>query len=246
MYNDFFSKYENICVIGLGGIGSHLVDTLSRFLASVKTNSRVNFILCDGDDYSESNLSRQNFEAELVGENKAKSQRLVLESYYGKLIKYISEERYFNLENSEEVIPENTVVFSGVDNHATRKLIQERCALMKNVILISGGNDLTDGNVQYFEMLEGVQMGRRIDDEAYHPEIFTPKDKSPDDMSCEELEALGSEPQIVFTNERAASIMNCTFFARLEEKIDYQENHFDILTGNSKSYKRLLERKETQ
>ena len=107
MYNDFFSKYENVCVIGLGGIGSHLVDTLSRFLASVKTNNRINFILCDGDSYSESNLSRQNFDEQLVGENKANSQKLILDSIYGDFINFVSEDRYFSLDNCEEIIPEN-------------------------------------------------------------------------------------------------------------------------------------------
>ena len=53
----------------------------------------------------------------------------------------------------------------------------------------------------------------------YHPEIENPLDKSPDEMSCEELSH--AEPQLYFTNFMVAGHM-CSAFYNIIERNNYK------------------------
>jgi hypothetical protein len=66
---------------------------------------------------------------------------------------------------------------------------------------------------------------------CYHPEIQNPQDKSPDEMSCEELSK--SEPQLLFTNLTVATIMTWTLhnYCKVNyEQKELSEVYFDINT----------------
>jgi molybdopterin/thiamine biosynthesis adenylyltransferase len=62
-------------------------------------------------------------------------------------IHFRSKGEYLTDDNIIMAIREDDVVFMGVDNHATRKFVSDRCEELNNVVLISGGNDYKDGNV---------------------------------------------------------------------------------------------------
>ena len=57
---------NKIILIGCGGTGSYLAPPLARFLKAFKFAGEL--ILADGDSYEPSNLDRQSFNLDLIGE----------------------------------------------------------------------------------------------------------------------------------------------------------------------------------
>ena len=139
---------------------------------------------------------------------------------------------FIDEDNISKIIKENSIVFACVDNHKTRRLISKFAETLNNIIVISGGNELTDGNVQIYIRKGGKDVTPSLTD--YHPEIENAVDKSPDEMSCEELS--NSKPQLYFTNFMVASYMVAAFYNVIEkENYNFSEVYFDLLTMNSSS-----------
>jgi molybdopterin/thiamine biosynthesis adenylyltransferase len=191
----------NIKVIGLGGVGSVLCDNLFRFVNYL--NGEFNVTLVDGKSYKERNKVRQSFSG--FG-NKARIKRMDLISKFDNL-NVETCTQYITRHNINEIIEEDDVIFLCVDNHNTRKLVSDYCTTLKKVVLISGGNEFVDGNVQMYIRENGKKLTPSLTD--YHSEIDNPVDRSPDQMSCEELAV--SEPQLLFSNITVALIM-CWYF----------------------------------
>jgi len=193
----------DIKIVGLGGIGSALSEFLGRFL-NHSSEFTGTITLIDGKEYSEKNSTRQFFSR--FG-NKAQSKSTELSAKFKKL-KVVDYSSYITSNNIHDVIKNGDMVFVCVDNHTTRKLVSEYADTLQDVIIISGGNDWIDGNVQIYSKKGGKKTHPSLLD--YHPEIEVPTDKSPDAMSCEELEK--SEPQLFFTNVTAALLMSWVFY----------------------------------
>lgn len=217
---------KRFIIAGLGGIGSVLSEKVSRFLNY--KDGLYNIILVDGDRIEPKNLERQDFQK--VGGNKAEVKKEELQEKFDKLI-FESFPRFINDQNISEIIEEKDIVLLCVDNHKTRKLVSDHCSNLKDVVLISGGNELTDGNVQIFVKKNGEKITPSLLD--YHKELQNPGDKSPEEMSCEELSK--SEPQLYFTNLMAASYMCCALYNVMNQKYDYSEVYFDITTMKADS-----------
>jgi molybdopterin/thiamine biosynthesis adenylyltransferase len=178
--------------------------------------------LIDGDSYELKNYERQCFSN--LG-NKADVKKKELEMGYE--LKFESINQFVTKENISNIIQEEDVIFLCVDNHATRKLVSEYSNTLKNIAIISGGNELMDGNVQIYIRKNGEEITPSLT--AYHPEIMNPTDKSPNEMSCEELSQV--TPQLFFTNLTVATLMCWAFFhaiVRKEEQLD-SEIYFDIM-----------------
>lgn len=231
-----FQDYPNgdchmqIKVIGLGGIGSCLVRILHKFLDHSDIED-IRVTLFDGDNYEEKNRSRQHFrhcgnKAEVTYDDLMNEAKMV---YYSGISEYVT------IENAYEHINEGDIIFLCVDNHATRNLVSHRCEELENVALISGGNELTDGNIQVFIRREGKNITLPLAND-FHPEITHPEDRNPDEMSCEELS--DSSPQIIFMNNMVAAVMLNAFYAHLQGKIEYDEVYIDIVTNNCRQIKR--------
>lgn len=220
-------------VIGLGGIGSILTDKVSRFLNfSTSEDQSVKIVLIDGDEYEEKNMERQDFTR--MG-NKAESKAMELQNKF-RNITFESVPHYIDPDNVARVIDEDDIVFVAVDNHKTRKVISDYVSKkLKNVVVISGGNELTDGNVQRYVRKGGVNITPRLTD--YHPEINNPVDKLPTEMSCEELSH--SEPQLYFTNLTVATYMCQMLHNTLNGKFDVSEVYFDMGTLQSDAKHRI-------
>ena len=218
-----------ITIIGLGGIGSILSNTISRYLDTNRALHPVMITLVDGDDYEFKNNERQEF---ISYGNKAIVKSVELQSKFQNII-FNSCPEFLSEENAPNIIKEESIVFVGVDNHTTRKLVSDYAKKLNDTVVISGGNDLTDGNVQIFIRKGGIDVTPSLTD--YHPEIKDPKDKSPSEMSCEEL-SLSSAPQLFFTNFMVAAHM-CSAFYNIIEKNNYKisEVYFDLLSMNSNS-----------
>lgn len=219
-------------IIGLGGIGSILSNTLSRFLSTNKTLDSIIINLVDGDNYEFKNNERQEF----IGYgNKAEAKKKELSRKFGNLT-YNEFPYFIDQNNIKDIIKEESIVFVGVDNHKTRKLISDFGKTLSNVIIISGGNELTDGNVQIFIRKNGSNITPSLTD--YHPEIENPTDKSPDEMSCEELSA--SQPQLYFTNFMVAGYMCSAFYnVVIMNNLKGSEVYFDLLSMNANSKVRV-------
>jgi molybdopterin/thiamine biosynthesis adenylyltransferase len=217
----------NIKIVGLGGIGSILSEKLSRFLNY--SSSSICFItLVDGDYYEHKNFERQSFVT--CGENKAIVKKGELEGIFNKLI-FECFPNFVNNNTIKDVIKEGDTVFLCVDNHKTRKLVSDYCSNLNDIVLISGGNELTDGNIQIFVKKGGEKITPSLTD--YHKELENPEDKSPEEMTCEEF--YKSEPQLYFTNLMVASYMCAAFYNTINQRYDFSEVYFDLVTMKADS-----------
>lgn len=215
-------------IIGLGGVGSALCEPICRFIHYMKDVGTREVTLVDGDSYEVKNQERQTFYE--MG-NKASVKCLELADAFPD-ISFEDIGHFVNGDNVHRIIYEGDIVFVCVDNHHTRKLISDYTKTLRNVLVISGGNEYEDGNVQIYLRKGGIDITPTLTD--YHPEIDSPEDRSPEDMSCEELAS--SDPQLLFTNLTAATIMCQAFYnvavREIEDPSRVAEIYFDITTMN--------------
>lgn len=230
MNDDFIQSGEprRVVIVGLGGIGSWVLQALVPFL-NFSLKKAWSLVLIDGDEYEEKNRTRQVF---FEFGSKALVQASWVQRSFGSLqvdaiAQYLSADGAGDTFPVKEAINAGDVVFSCVDNHKTRKVLQDHCSRLKNSFLISGGNEFLDGNVQFFIRENGEDMTPRID--KYHPEIAHPGDKAPFELSCEE--AAASSPQLIVTNMAAATLMLQVFYAFLEGGLDMgkPEVYFEVM-----------------
>jgi molybdopterin/thiamine biosynthesis adenylyltransferase len=214
----------NIKIIGLGGIGSSLSLFISRYINYSDFQSKQ-ITLIDGKRYEPRKAERQEFSN--VG-NKSEVKVSEFRRLFSN-VNYESIPTFVTENNISELIEDGDIVFLGVDNHKTRKIVSDYCSKLNNVTLISGGNELTDGNVQLYVRERGVDITPSLT--QYHPEIQSPKDKLPSELSCEEL--LHSEPQIYFTNLSVAAYMCMMFYNVVNKNYGKSEVYFDVLTMSS-------------
>ncbi|MFA6529206.1 MAG: ThiF family adenylyltransferase, partial [Candidatus Gracilibacteria bacterium] len=207
----------------------NLMSPLCRHLNALATKDKAQVVVIDGDHYQAENADRQEF---LDVGNKAEVSAERMNRDFPDLSiepkpHYLTEENIFFMINSGDV------VLLGVDNHATRKLVSNHCSTLDEIVLISGGNELTDGNVQVYVRSKGKDITPPLT--HLHPEIVDPKDRNPADMSCEEL-AKSGVPQLIFTNLTVAVLMLSAFwmvskFLTGQGKLVYSEQYFDLATG---------------
>jgi len=218
---------ERVVIVGLGGIGSNLVEPLCRTLAyanNINTPKRV--ILIDGKAYKERNRERQRFSSLA---NKAETTCDWLRPLFHELT-IESKPHFVDSSNILALIREKDIVFLGCDNHATRKLFSDHMSMLDDCLLLSGGNELYDGNVQIYERRHGIDVTPPLI--FLHPEIETPKDRNPAELSCEQLSEAG-ELQILSVNFTVASLMlNAYVLWCKNDSLPYNEIYFDVKTGN--------------
>lgn len=225
----------SVKLIGLGGVGGIVARYGAMFLASLGRNVRL--VLIDGDAFEPSNAARMFFGA--YGNKAAVTRDELLPRFAESSLSLIAVEEFVTPENLGRLVREDDIVILAVDNHATRKLVNDRCAALQNVCLISGGNDGvgkddsgaarrgTYGNVQIFLRRDGADVSLGL--ARFHPEIAHPADKLPTDLSCTELVA--SVPQILFTNLTAATCILNTLWLHLCGALHYSELAFDVADG---------------
>jgi hypothetical protein len=212
-------KPKRIVLIGLGGIGSNLVQDVVETVAYTFGIHKTEIVFVDGDDYEAKNAQRQ-----IVGGLRNKAERTLVkwEDEYPTLkfsaVKaYVGQEQKF--EGGKMVLPVSKVlqdgdwVLCGVDNNTTRLIVSKQMQQFQNGVLIDGGNGLMDGSVQTYIRQNSKDMAPTI--EAGQPNLRNPNDKAPYQMSCEELEAAGVR-QIRPTNKTAAHIMYLVLWRLLE------------------------------
>lgn len=216
-------------LVGLGGIGAQVLRLLVPFVHSRSAQATV--VAADGDVFEHANRGRMLFDrpgpkAEVLCEE--------LADYYGEGVNLVPVCEYITADNVGDLIGEGEVVFCQPDNHATRRIIEQRCGTLDDVVLISGGNDGVEagstgtyGNVQIYLRRNGQDLTNTIS--RFHPEIANPSDHLPTEVGCGA--AAVSAPQLLFTNATVAAAMVCAFYALLSDALDYEELYFDTLLG---------------
>lgn len=224
---------RKIKVIGTGGIGTYLLEPLSRYLSYVDDYCEITAV--DGDTYEERNRERQRFTD--IG-NKAEETVRLLKASFPK-IHFRAKPEYITEDNIITTIREGDIVFLCVDNHATRKIVSERCAELDNVLLISGGNNYTDGDVIIYHRKNGKDMTPPL---HKLPEIANHKDKNPGEFTDAERQGCQQEartnPQLLFMNLDIASLMLSCYYAHEQGKLDCQRVYSDILTQARRAVRR--------
>lgn len=218
-----------INVVGLGGIGSCLINVLARVLAYTPQETKL--VLIDGDTYEPDNKRRQKF-SELTNKAEATASLLQTEfpaSEFAQLI-VIPIAEYLTVKNHIRLIREGDITLLCVDNHLTRKLAAERLGKLKNGVLISGGCAWEDGEVLVYVRREGKDVTLPLTSD-FHKEIqnAAPESWQPHNPGCEEIAP--SQPQLLITNNFVAACMLSAFYSVIQnENIRYDEVTCDILT----------------
>lgn len=226
---------QQVKVIGLGGVGSIVARYGAVFLASLQSDCFLTLV--DGDKFEPNNGTRMLFGR--CGNKATVVRKELLPRFKASRLAIMADKRYVTPDNIGSIIQPGDLVLLCVDNHATRKLVSDHCRQLKNICLISGGNDGvgknstgqvrrgTYGNVQLYLRRNGRELTVPID--QYHPEIATPKDKMPHELNCTDL--VISKPQILFANLAVASAMLNTLMLNLSKRSHYSELCFDIADG---------------
>lgn len=220
---------KHIVIVGIGGVGSRIAQVICQYLAYQESKPVITLI--DGDNYEPKNADRQIFSK--LGNKAEVTAELLTEQYPNLTIQ--SKYRYISEDNAFVYVQEDSIVFCCVDNHASRKLLSDHCGWLDNAVLISGGNDYDDGNVQVYVRVEGKNITPPIT--YQHPEIAEPADKNPAELSCEEIAATSS-PQLIFANLKVASEMLNAFWVVTQKKKLYSELYFDLKTGAQRAINR--------
>lgn len=210
----------NVKVIGLGGIGGALLPFLGRFLDAHEPPARLTLI--DGDEFEARNRARQAVPA--YG-NKATILAGELARTFDRLsVRGVPE--YIGEDNVAALVEEGDYVLLTVDNHPSRRVVSDHCSRLRDVVVISGGNELYDGNVQVFTRHGGEERCPSLT--RYHPEIARAIGPLPGE-GCDMQ--VSSAPQLLVTNVAVASAMLNAFYACLRGMLAYEEIYLDILAG---------------
>ncbi len=192
-----------VTIVGIGDIGTHLAEPLARFISFLPGEHTLTLV--DGDAFEDRNKDRQTFD---TPGNKAQSWAEKLACLFPSL-KVEAVPEFLSPDNADFILLEGEMVLLCVDNHKTRKLVSDVAGALSDISVISGGNELTDGDVLVY--LRRDHQDTTPSFTAFHPEIENPTEKAPYEMGCEELAKAGS-PQLLPTNFMAASLMLNAFW----------------------------------
>ncbi len=233
-----------VAVLGLGGIGGWVATPLATYLnheVKIGTYPSVELTLIDGDKYEPKNKARQVFST--IG-NKAEVTAERLSADLDELLITVVKD-YVTPANIARHVGEGQIILSCVDNHNSRKMLSNHCSKLKNVTLISGGNDGVEpangldglsGNIQVYIRRDGKDVTLPLDNK-FHPEIDIPNDKNPgvegrNEYSC--VVRVNTSPQIVFTNFMVADMMLRAFFASITSGVSYDEVYGNVTRNSSR------------
>lgn len=197
--------FERVAVIGLGGIWSCFWREASKTLSYTK-GAPKELLLVDGDQFSFSNLERQDMQEDDEAKMKTYVYKERFDRQYPKIKASILPE-FVTKKNIAKVVRPNTIILFVIDNHKTRKLVskyvRDNAKRLKNIAVITAANDTFKANAHLQVVLGGKQITKGMD--KCHPEIDKPADKNPGELSCEERARLPGGGQTLNANMWAAT-----------------------------------------
>jgi len=111
-------KHFKVCVIGCGGLGGYVIESLGRI--------GIGYITAvDGDVFDESNLNRQLLSSEdVIGVSKAETAKTRMQKVNSNIeVNAVAE--YITENNGEEILRGHDLVIDALDNITTRLLIEK-------------------------------------------------------------------------------------------------------------------------
>lgn len=149
---------KDIYIVGLGGIGTFLLNLIDKNEFLFPCDTKINLI--DGDRLEKKNLSRQLFSKYGIGKYKTE---ILASQYKNRNLVSIPEYIDDNFQFSE-----NSIVFSCVDNHGTRNNLLSACDAQNFTLIIGGNEDIDAESYIYFKKWQSSNRDPRI----YYPDIL--------------------------------------------------------------------------
>lgn len=187
---------RRLVFVGLGGIGSWLVEPLIRYF----NRDALSVVLVDGDHVETKNLARQSFSTNEVREYKTEGLRRRLTTLFPNA-QIVARFFYVEESNVAEVIQEGDAVFVCPDNHRARNTISKEAVGKSNITVFTAGNELYDGSCHVYVKKDGVELTH--DFMHRHPEAQDGPERA---EGCDELIDMG-EVQLITVNFMMASMV---------------------------------------
>lgn len=148
--NDQFHIFWDIALVGVGGTGGYVLQTLMRMLKNFDIEGLLT--LADGDYVEENNLRRQNFITPDIGKKKVEVLAKRYANVYDLDIRTIGDyledeksfERLFTVKSNYNYFPSRHVVkvlIGAVDNNKSRQVMHRYFNTQDELIYIDAGND---------------------------------------------------------------------------------------------------------
>ena len=185
-------------IVGAGGIGGYLALPLMKYMEHLSDGGEHVIRVIDGDSFEQRNIDRQVCSADGVGFNKARWLVGYLSIFKKSDTEIVPIDDYLTPDNISKHLAGSDFVFSCVDNDKTRLLIEEWCSEDTGTILINGGNEFIDGNVQCYE--PGVT--KKLSE--VHKDMLKSNDRNPGE-SC--INVTDTSPQLGIVNNMVAALM---------------------------------------
>ncbi len=203
---------KNIIMVGAGGTASHLLHPLVAYLGIEEEDWLIH--LWDADIVEAKNLARQLFFPYDINTSKAQA---LARRFNDRVLTY---ETYIGEDNVTDAIKDGDIVFICADNMAVRRVINDYCKTLDNIVLINGGNELYSGSAQIYIREDSKNITPPLD--FWSPE-FDPANDEDDRsaLSCAEIAILPGGEQTVMANNSVAALL-LQAFARYE--IDRYDN----------------------
>ena len=205
---------SKIYIIGIGGVGSFLSDSINRLM-----RGKYEIVLVDGDRLEEKNLDRQLFSKEEIGMYKAEAMAKRLGC------QHIDE--YFAHGGIE--LTADDVLLVCVDNMTARKAALSS-ADMYGCQAFFAANEVHSAEAYYYRP---EWSGKRLDPRSYYPEIL--RDTSGDPralaMGCTGV-AQENNRQLVSANFMAAALLQHLFVFWVMEATKLMEEGLDGILPN--------------
>lgn len=195
-------KFHTAVLVGAGGIGSILIEPLTRLLMHHNNGTNKIFVV-DGDVYEPHNATRQLFYPEYLGFNKAiaTANRLSFAPNIIAIPRYIDSDLMHTLMQKINLYAgEGVLLFiAAVDRHASRKVIIDGLSTYsQNYVLIMPSNEYETTQTSVHIHLNG--NAKTVHPFERYPDIANPRDSLPN--SCGDQTP--SFPQLIAANSMAA------------------------------------------
>ena len=188
-------------IVGCGGIGGNIARDLPKLI-----NEQDHLLLLiDGDTIEPSNTTRQPYQKQDVGHNKARALAKKINSFYDipayAYNQYITDREIITLINDEyqTYFP---VLIGALDNDPSRKILEKTFNAISTIIYIDGANSKYEGNIYVAAKRNGRKEG------TLRSDVYTLDDKDhPTEGSCEDRVSRGDTQFLITNNKIAAFIL---------------------------------------
>lgn len=257
---DAFHRGFRLLVVGTGGTGGYVVQYLCRLLYGLQRTAPhlpITLTLMDGDTVEERNLLRQHFLPQDVGRSKA----LVLAERFGAIYQFpimavphylTTPEGLDDLIASPRTDPRSyygrpwDIIVGGVDNHATRQLLDQIFQRFADLIYIDAGNDgvavhddpdNTQASGYGGHVVIGVKQGHTVllpPVGTVYPDILTDTQSAVPGQACGQQAV--AQPQRMLTNVWAAmTVMSAINTLLTEQTVLWHVANFNARYGTTRS-----------